>query len=206
MPRTARLFDELSALHALAEQSVQYQWGRGLVQAWRGDVPSARHALRAAIDLATTSTDHWITFECSVRLALLELEAGEVDRAGSICAQLGPLAEKLGEGSERALAAAVSAVHAIALGAHDGELRLDRPSLDWNESTPVSSPLTRSASRPSASTGTATSIGLRCGLQPHARLQRTLTGRSRTLEPMLSWPASPPAGVTATVLAAISSM
>jgi DNA-binding SARP family transcriptional activator len=125
MPRTAQLFDELRTLHALAEQSVQYQWGRGLVDAWRGDSDAARAALTRAIELATRSTDHWIMFECIARLVLLELEEGAVDAAGVLCAQLGPLADKLSEGSERAYAAGISAVHLIARGADDGEDLLD---------------------------------------------------------------------------------
>jgi DNA-binding SARP family transcriptional activator/tetratricopeptide (TPR) repeat protein len=125
MPRTAQLFDELRRLHALAEHSVQYQWGRGLVDAWRGDSGAARAALTRAIELATRSTDHWIMFECIARLVLLELEEGAVDAAGVLCAQLGPLAEKLSEGSERAYAAGISAVQALAGGADDGEAMLD---------------------------------------------------------------------------------
>jgi tetratricopeptide (TPR) repeat protein len=125
MPRTARLFDELGALQALVERSAQYQWGRGLVEAWRGRIDAARDGLTSAIELASSSTDHWMTFECTARLALFELEAGADEAAGRLCAELAPLAEKLGEGSERAYAAAVSAVHSTVVGTPDGEERLD---------------------------------------------------------------------------------
>jgi len=125
MPRTARLFDELGALHALVEHSVQYQWGLGLVEAWRGDVDAARQALAEAIELATVSTDHWIAFECAARLALLELEAGDIEAAGRPSALLPPLAEKLGEGSERAYADGVVALHELMSGRADGAARLD---------------------------------------------------------------------------------
>jgi hypothetical protein len=126
MPRTSQLFDELAALHVLAEQSVQYQWGLGLVELWRGNAGAARAALAQAIVLATTSTDHWIAFECTARLALLELEEAAADGAVGLCARLAPLAEKLGEGSEQAYAAAVAAVSEIALGEPEGEERLDQ--------------------------------------------------------------------------------
>ena len=66
-----------------------------------------------------------MTFECSARLALFELEAGADAAAGRLCAQLGPLAEKLGEGSERAYAAAVGAAHATIVGTPDAEQQLD---------------------------------------------------------------------------------
>ena len=114
MGRTATLFDELGALHALAAHSVQYQWGLGLVQAWRGDVTSARAALGEAAGLAAGRQDHWATFECTARGALLELEAGEIAAAASLAARLEPLAAKLGEGSERHYARAVGALCRIA--------------------------------------------------------------------------------------------
>jgi DNA-binding SARP family transcriptional activator len=125
MPRTARLFDELGALPALVERSGQYQWGRGLIEAWRGHLDAARHALTTAIELASASTDHWMTFECTARLALFELEAGADAAAGRLCAQLGPLADKLGDGSERAYAVAVGATQAAVVGSPGGDQQLD---------------------------------------------------------------------------------
>jgi hypothetical protein len=114
MERTARLFAQLGSLDALAAHSVQYQWGVGLVHAWRGDIGPARVALGRAVELAAARADHSVTFECTARLALLELEAGNVDAAEPWCAQLGPLADKLGEDSEQPYAAAIGALHAIA--------------------------------------------------------------------------------------------
>ena len=126
MGRTARLFDELGALYTLAAQSVQYHWGLGLVQAWRGDLSSARAALGQAIELATARGDHWATFECTARLALLELEADNIPAAGSLADQLAPLAAKLGEGSEQPYAAAISALVALARHEHGAMAMLDR--------------------------------------------------------------------------------
>jgi hypothetical protein len=125
MPRTARLFDELRTLHALVESSVQYQWGRGLVEAWRDDVAAACNALSTAIELATVSTDHWIAFECTARLALVELQAGKVEAAGRTAALLRPLADKLGQGSERTYADGIVALHEFARGEPDGAANLD---------------------------------------------------------------------------------
>ena len=126
MGRTGRLFDELAALYTLAAQSVQYHWGVGLVQAWRGDISSARAALGHAIELATARGDHWATFECTARLALLELEAGNIPAAGSLADQLAALAAKLGEGSEQPYAAAISALVALARHEHGAMAMLDR--------------------------------------------------------------------------------
>lgn len=114
MGRTATLFDELGSLHALAARSVQYQWGLGLVQAWRGNVASARAALGEAAALAAAREDHWATFECTARGALLDLEAGEIDTAVSRAARLAPLATKLGDGSEQHYAVAIAALCGIA--------------------------------------------------------------------------------------------
>src|SRR5581483_3520420 len=114
MDRTADLFDQLANLEDLATTSHQYQWGLGLVQAWRGDRPAARAALRRAIDLAAAGGDHWATFECLARLVVLELEAGERDSATGLCADLGPLAGRLGDGgSEAAFARAIAALAAL---------------------------------------------------------------------------------------------
>jgi DNA-binding SARP family transcriptional activator len=126
MARTAGLFDELSALDTLAARSVQYHWGLGLVQAWRGDTPSARAALGQAIELATACGDHWATFECTARLALLDLEAGHIPAAGSLADQLAPLAAKLGQGSEHPYAAAISALVALTRHQHGAMAMLDR--------------------------------------------------------------------------------
>jgi tetratricopeptide (TPR) repeat protein len=125
MDRTARLFDELGSLHALAAQSFQYQWGLGLVQAWRGDADQGRAALVRAIALATARSDHWVAFECTARLALLELETGAVAAAAALCAQLAPLAGKLGEGSEQPYAAAIGALQQIASGDPHGDAELE---------------------------------------------------------------------------------
>jgi DNA-binding SARP family transcriptional activator len=109
MERTSRLFDQLSGLSDLVESSLQYQWGLGLVRAWAGQLPEARAALGRAIELAGAHGDHWATFECTARLAVIELEAGDVDAARSHCPALGSLAAQLGtEGSEATFARAIA--------------------------------------------------------------------------------------------------
>lgn len=126
MSRTADLFEVLGALDALAARSVQYQWGLGLVQAWRGDVPAARRALGEAGALATAAGDHWATFECTARGALLELEAGEIDAAAALAGRLPALAAKLGDGSERHYAGAIAALCDLARMEPGASLVLDR--------------------------------------------------------------------------------
>ena len=125
MDRTARLFDGLGALDVLAAGSIQYQWGVGLVQAWRGDLPTARGALARAIEIASDRADYWASFECTARLVLLELESDEVELARPLCASLAELAPRLGEGSELAYAAALHALLRIASGDSGGNDDLD---------------------------------------------------------------------------------
>ena len=126
MPRTAALFDELGALPALVERSGQYQWGRGLVEAWRGHLDAAR--ARPHDGDRTGQREHRSLDDVRVHGTTRPVRAGgrRADAAaGRLCAQLGPLADKLGEGSERAYAAAVSAAHATVVGTPDGEQQLD---------------------------------------------------------------------------------
>ena len=114
MERTSELFEQLAGLEDLAATSHQYQWGLGLVRAWAGQLPEARAALLRAIDLAAAGDDHWATFECTARLCVLELEAGDLDAARPRSAALGSLAARLGtRGSEVAYAAAIAALGAL---------------------------------------------------------------------------------------------
>jgi tetratricopeptide (TPR) repeat protein len=115
MERTSELFDQLAGLHDLAGTSHQYQWGLGLVRAWAGQMPEAKAALERAIDLAAGRGDHWATFECTARLAVLELETGDIEAARSRCASLTSLAARLGGGgSEAAFAQAITALVTLA--------------------------------------------------------------------------------------------
>ncbi len=114
MERTYELFEQLAGLEALVTTSYQYQWGVGLVRAWAGELEEARAALQRAIDLATAGADHWATFECTARLTVLELEAGDVVSAGPRCETLASLAHRLGtRGSEAAYAGAIAALGAL---------------------------------------------------------------------------------------------
>ncbi len=111
MDRTYELFAQLGSLDALVTNSVQYQWGLGLVRAWAGELDEARAALLRAIDLAAAAGDHWAAFECTARLTVLELEAGEVTSALPRRETLAALAARLGtRGSETAYARAITAL------------------------------------------------------------------------------------------------
>jgi tetratricopeptide (TPR) repeat protein len=117
MPRTRRVFEDLAAIGPVAVGSLRYQWGLGLVLSWAGDAAGARAALRTAVEAAASVGDHWAEFECSARLAMVEVENGTPAEAGELAAALGPLALKLGPGgSEEAFAAAVLGLARLAAG------------------------------------------------------------------------------------------
>ncbi|HVE45537.1 MAG TPA: BTAD domain-containing putative transcriptional regulator [Acidimicrobiales bacterium] len=112
MPRTTELFEQLSRLHDLATRSHQYQWGLGLVRTWNGDLDGARAALTLAIALAGAKEDHWVTFECTARLALLEIELGDPHNAAPLLDDLATSADRLGQiGSETRFAVAITALY-----------------------------------------------------------------------------------------------
>jgi tetratricopeptide (TPR) repeat protein len=105
---------------------MRYQWGLGLVLCWAGDAAGARAALRQACNLASRDGDHWAEFECSARLAMLEVETGAARAAVGLACELRPLALKLGPGgSEEAFAAAVLALARLAVGEPDAAGEVD---------------------------------------------------------------------------------
>ena len=61
--------------------------------------PAHDAALGHAIQFATPHDDHWTTFECAARLALLEIETGQHRRHRSSASSSHPLAAKLGHGA-----------------------------------------------------------------------------------------------------------
>ena len=117
MPRTRRVFDDLAAIGPVVVGSLRYQWGLGLVLSWAGDAAGARAAFRQAVEVAASVGDHWAEFECSARLAMVDVENGTASEAVGLAAALEPLALKLGPGgSEEAFAAAVLALAHLAAG------------------------------------------------------------------------------------------
>ena len=140
MPRTQRVFEDLAAIGPVIVESMRYQWGLGLVLCWAGDAGGARAALGQARDLAGKGGDHWAEFECSARLAMLEVETGAARTAVELASELGPLALRLGPGgSEEAYAAAVLALAHLSEGDPGRPARWTPPSLASTRSTPGTS-------------------------------------------------------------------
>ena len=126
MPRTRQVFEELAAIGPVIVESMRYQWGLGLVLCWAGDTAGARAALQQARNLAAKGGDHWAEFECSARLAMLEIEAGAAQTAVQLASELGSLALRLGPGgSEEAFAGAVQALARLSAGEPGAATQVD---------------------------------------------------------------------------------
>jgi DNA-binding SARP family transcriptional activator/tetratricopeptide (TPR) repeat protein len=127
MPKARAMFEELAAYGPAAVDTLYFQWGLGLVRRWEGDIEGARSALAKAARLARARGDPWAEFECTSALVAAELEAGRARNAAALCAELEPLAAKLGEGgTEGQLVQTLAALAAAAGGAPDGAETLDR--------------------------------------------------------------------------------
>jgi DNA-binding SARP family transcriptional activator len=126
MPRAHELLDEAGTiLGPDAEQSLHFAWGQGLMRHFCGEVDEARLLIERTVLLARAAEDHWAACEALAELVRIELEAGDADRAIAACADLAPIAAKMGEGSEAPVAEALEALARVA-GGEEADGRLDR--------------------------------------------------------------------------------
>lgn len=100
-------------------ESTELFIGMGFEALFRGEHDEAVRFLEQALELAAQEGDHWRECIVLVRLARLELERERPVAALARCEALRPLAEKMGEGSERAVCAALTALAELSL-ARDG--------------------------------------------------------------------------------------
>jgi len=126
MPRAQALLEEA---HALAErlgiEVVDIPWGQGIASAFAGDGPGAARLLGRGLEIARSIGDHWAEWDCLARLVMLELEAGHAAEARERCAELAPVAARMGEGSELPFAAALEAMADLAAGEVGADRRLE---------------------------------------------------------------------------------
>jgi DNA-binding SARP family transcriptional activator len=95
---------------------IDLPWGLGLTRLFAGDEAAAAAHLERALALARRAGDHWAEYECMARLAMIDLEAGRPAAALARMPALAAVADRLGEGSEGPLAAALDALARAALG------------------------------------------------------------------------------------------
>ena len=97
-------------------------WGFGLLHAMEDRPDEARAALEEGVAMARDEDNHWALFECLSRLSMLDVTEGNLAAVEERDADLRSVADKLGEGSERALAATLLALARRKAGGEPGEL------------------------------------------------------------------------------------
>jgi hypothetical protein len=99
--------------------ALELAFGRGLVQAFKGMDEEVVRLLEQAADLADMEADHLIRLQALTRIARHALEHGRPGETLERCAVLEPIVDKISEGSERPLVAALRALARLALGEAD---------------------------------------------------------------------------------------
>jgi len=117
VPRAQAMIDEARALlGAEAGRISRLAWATGLLARYTGDRATAASALDAAIEGFDRERVHWERFQAMAQRAMLELERGSPAEALALCGPLAEVAAKMAEGSELAIAAALTALAHRALG------------------------------------------------------------------------------------------
>ena len=124
-----------SARHCLSEAGAicaqsgldlgELHWGLGLLARWDGDAATARTLLERALRCFRRDQDRWRECTIIACLAMLELELADAAALSARTAELGPMAARMGEGSELPFASALDALAARLAAAPDADRRLD---------------------------------------------------------------------------------
>jgi DNA-binding SARP family transcriptional activator len=126
IPPAERLLEEAHAiLGDEARGTLHFAWGVGLVARFRGRTGEARELIEHAMRLARRDEDHWVECEALITLAEIALEEDDPRTALAWCAELTPVASKMGEGSEAPAAEALESLARLAAGEPCGA-RLER--------------------------------------------------------------------------------
>ncbi|HVY38071.1 MAG TPA: AAA family ATPase, partial [Polyangia bacterium] len=124
--RAQALIDEArAALGQRADQVANVAWATGLLARYLGDGAVAAPALEAAIGGFAREEAHWERCQALAQRVMLELERGAPAAARADCGALAEVARKMTDGSEPAVAQALSALVARATGEADAAARLE---------------------------------------------------------------------------------
>jgi hypothetical protein len=127
MPRAVAMAIEADALARAHQLSIpEVPWALGLVYHFSGEPERALAAHAAALALNTRVEDHWAECMCRLDIAMLELEERRYAAARARCAELEPVAAKLGAGSEAPFGAALAALAAYGLDEPDAAAVVER--------------------------------------------------------------------------------
>jgi len=130
LPRAERFLGEAEERGSNSAVNVDLAWGLGLLAWHRGDFEEARRRLEQACEHASALGNHWAAFECTSRLALVDVAAGDPERALEREEELRLGAQRLEGGSEGALAAALMALARYALDATGAQVAFERALAD----------------------------------------------------------------------------
>lgn len=126
MPHAKALLEEAVVLSApLRLDLPDISLGLGLIRYQEGEHDDSERLLSNGWVVAGRQLNHWLASESLSRLIMLLLERGQLDAAGARCAELEPLAAKLGDGSELPFARTLSALTRVARGDVDGSAELE---------------------------------------------------------------------------------
>jgi tetratricopeptide (TPR) repeat protein/energy-coupling factor transporter ATP-binding protein EcfA2 len=125
LTRAEALLAEVDATPA-ASELMDAVWARGLLLRHQGRYDEAVPWLERALVLGRRAQDRYCEWDCQARLAMIELERGRPQAALERCLGLAPLVERLSEGSEPALSAALEALARCALGREGAPAALER--------------------------------------------------------------------------------
>jgi tetratricopeptide (TPR) repeat protein len=134
LPSARAWLHEAKALAETNGIDVPDVWlGLGLLALHEGDPDAARPLLERALAIAESQGDAWRRFWASRRLAMIDLEAGRFDSAQARACTMAELAEKLGDGSEAAMASAFDGAARWARAEPEGREALERGLLRLRE-------------------------------------------------------------------------
>lgn len=126
MARAAALIREAESLSAHLTEEVTELWeAHGHLHHHAGELEKAAADFDRAVRAARRDRDHWRECYLLTRLAMIATEAGDAVTARERCAEIAPVAMKLGDGGEAPFAEAIDALAARRLGEPDATDRLE---------------------------------------------------------------------------------
>lgn len=113
MPRAQALLIDVEAIRDRLEldvASMDILFTQGCLYRHQGNYDQAQAQLHQAWQVAQQAQDHWAECKCLLRLIKTQLEAAQLSQALDYCQEFTQVSALMGEGSEMAHAAALSAV------------------------------------------------------------------------------------------------
>jgi hypothetical protein len=127
LPHAKDLLDEAVLLAMPLELDLpDISLGLGLIRYQEGAYDDAERLLAEGWTTAARQLNHWLASESLSRLVMLLLEREKLGAAGERCAELEPLAAKLGDGSELPFARTLAALVKVESGDRDGRADVER--------------------------------------------------------------------------------